>query len=379
MTDLDFDELDKAVSDLMNDAGPEAAPTDVSQTPNGPAPQAAATTSVSTSPQDNTTPSSDTPVADTSLAVKRRGKFMDFVPAPAGAKPVQMPQNREAPAIVVPTVEQSESQSVEPVAVDVESTEDKPAPQEPVETPEETSYAANPAPANEWPDPIDVMQQHDMADQTTPESTDNNTVHDEPKEDVVDESGGQPESTEELSVPDELLDDTASPHELPTENSVTPDEQEQLVSPFLPDAKVEKRPLGEFTADQAPAEAESTDTAAEMPPELHSEVMGLETDQSTIDQGKAAQVEEQINDSTVPAEAEEAPSQPVTAPVASESTTPAGPQVNGAIYDTDAYHTPLAAAPKKQSSKIAIIIWILALIIVGACAGAVFFYFTTQR
>jgi len=56
-----------------------------------------------------------------------------------------------------------------------------------------------------------------------------------------------------------------------------------------------------------------------------------------------------------------------------------GDQTNGAIYDTSTYHQPLDAKPaKKKSSALVWVLWIVVLLIVGATAGAAWFYFTTQ-
>lgn len=181
-----------------------------------------------------------------------------------------------------------------------------------------------------------------------------------------------------------------------------------LESPFLPDAKVEKRPLGtmpatgdaskedellleapddplleahampdpiDFAAHASALPSEQEDTGSPAPVEaieetLPEEVIVEEIEQKPVEPGvkpevPAAKVEEVVkSDEPVgPASiSQQYTEQPSTSPE------------SGAIYDTESYHQPLAAAPKKKSGAW-VFVWILLLLIVGAAAGAGFYFF----
>jgi len=138
-----------------------------------------------------------------------------------------------------------------------------------------------------------------------------------------------------------------------------------LESPFLTDAKVEKRPLGAFSGEtqqpepDSPVVAEEVDTNegehpietdTPMPAELHEELLSIEG-----------------SESETPAETPSIPQQYVEKPVEVDKTTVP-------IYNTDAYHQPLAH-PKKDKSGWLMVLWIFMLLVVGAGAGAaVYFY-----
>ncbi len=185
---------------------------------------------------------------------------------------------------------------------------------------------------------------------------------------------------------------------------------EPLESPFLPDAKVEKRPLGggEAAAEASPVtgafdfqgllddepkeellEAPETQELLEpavmpdpidfaaakvaIPEEIESKP--LEVEVPTEEETPEAPIEK-------PEVAPEAP-QPVVAeevPVGPTSITqqykeqPSSSQESGAIYDTESYHQPVVQPAKKKSGWLTVM-WIVILIALGAAAGwAVFNY-----
>lgn len=183
-----------------------------------------------------------------------------------------------------------------------------------------------------------------------------------------------------------------------------------LESPFLPDAKVEKRPLGGAPSVSSFVETPSPSTAAESISETPTEntfpdPMDFPSNHSELEQssgetqGELDRIETETelsgdSDASSPdtAEANEAQSSPLeskqptfTAPLPDEPlATPsipqqyqeqeAAPAQPGAIYDTEAYHQPLAATPKKRSG-LWIILWILLLVALGAGIGiAIYFY-----
>lgn len=210
-------------------------------------------------------------------------------------------------------------------------------------------------------------------------------------------------SAETLSVPDEEKFD---------DYNITDEWSKPLETPFLPDAKVEKRPLGGFGEPklalldepeeelklEAPDELrleESTlpdpiDFAAHLESLVSEEKEDTESIQELKSEGPVEepvdepleQTIEQIEDLKSPEES----TPPVLEVVASPE--PVGPasitqqytekptteQESGAIYDTENYHQPLAPVAKKPSSFLTIL-GIVGLVILGAGAGVAFYFF----
>lgn len=163
---------------------------------------------------------------------------------------------------------------------------------------------------------------------------------------------------------------------------------EVAASPFLPDAKVEKRPLGGATSDDTMSQSSSE----VVPAELSSDLMAIEAGEnsSQIDFTPPAPQPEQPTPAPVSETHEALAEKPATPAVAAqpEAVVESGPisipqqyqeepnsgdQSNGAIYDTASYHQPLAHPAKKKSGWW-IVLLILLIILIGAGAGA-FAYF----
>jgi hypothetical protein len=178
---------------------------------------------------------------------------------------------------------------------------------------------------------------------------------------------------------------------------ILPEQEEpagSLESPFLMDAKVEKRPLGAFsgadeglqlieepfpvvaetTPEPEPAEAPTwAEEPAEVPPELHESLLKLDAHGDDDE-------EELLLEATNP---------PDMIPTPDVETVQVGPtsitqqyteqpstasQPSGSIFDTEAYHQPLAHPVKKRSGAL-IAVLILALILVGGGIGALVYFF----
>jgi len=299
MQDIDFDELDRAVSSTLN-------PARSSNTAN--------TDEVPVRVPDPVTPQ---PVAP--AARRSSGRFMDVVHPSSDMRPAERSE-RSAP------------RSPEPVQQEPE----------------------RPAPATtDWPDPLDFHGFKDEPEVETPKP--------EPALDNVDTSG-------------------------------TP-----LESPFLTNAKVEKRPLGAFSANDTPTMSDQIDAenAAEIEAVEAEDVPLLEApDEELLAAGvetkeeSSATVETPMEDDKpeveeISKEVSEEKSSPATTPeepTGPQSITqqykeqPSSNQTSGAIYDTEAYHQPLVHTAKKKSGAL-VVIWILALILVGAGAGAGMYFF----
>jgi len=188
---------------------------------------------------------------------------------------------------------------------------------------------------------------------------------------------------------------------------------EPLESPFLPDAKVEKRPLGGGEATATPEASSIVDSfdfqglldEPEEPlleaPEQQ-ERIEAHTMPDPIDFAAAKAISDEVESKSyeaeadpikeeevsVPATPEVIAPQPVIADVQPIVEEPVGPtsitpqykeqassnQQSGAMYDTESYHQPVAAPPKKKSGWLTVVLIIL-LVILGAGGGfAVYTY-----
>lgn len=367
MTEIDFEELDKAVNSLMTDVDKSnpPAPATSSNTP-------AASTTPSTQPS-AVSPGSATATSGTNereqkvssspLPTKRRGQFMDIV-RPAGNKPTVNPAHRQGVTITpnatasqssetateAPVIEPNPLTSVEPF----ESTGQTP-PSPSVEQSSVASSESIESPTQEWPDPIDFADSTQKSQESTT-------------------------ATPDVLPKDELSIDAQDVESLP------------LDSPFLPDAKPEKRPLGALaTAEEASDDTkDAPSTTAELPQpeaanvalpaELHGSVVAIESE-STGQSVSEAQTP--VADTETPKKDE--PQQQST-DVPAGGTIPqqykeqpnTGDQTNGSIYDTANYHTAIEAHATggKKNSVLKMVIWGVLLLILGAGVGAAVFMFT---
>lgn len=285
MQDIDFDELDRAVSSA---SAPKTAPV------------ADASVSESVAVTTNSSPAA-APAPTPPAARRSSGRFMDVVHPSSDMRSAPVPERsrpREPEAPAVPE-----------------------------------------RPSTDWPDPLDF---HGF-------------------------TGDEPEKTADT----------------PSDVSV-PESAAPLESPFLSDAKVEKRPLGAFSSAEMPA----------VPPADTSEQSLLEAPDEELLTSTTAETPVVETPTPEPAP-EETPTEEVPQPVVSSTPEPVpapeptGPtsitqqykeqpstsdQPSGAIFDTETYHQPLSHTPKKKSGAL-VIIWILALILVGAGAGAAVYFF----
>lgn len=202
---------------------------------------------------------------------------------------------------------------------------------------------------------------------------------------------------------------TPAPQPFFAENDLSTPAQ-PLESPFLPDAKVEKRPLGGYgesalsSTNTLELLDEPHDTPA--PSEVHTmpdpidfaETSTLETQPveptsaeptedvelipaEPIEPESTLQSNENEDKGLSSSEAlapdlsaiENAPVGPTSITQQYEEKPSEAPQP-GAIFDTEAYHQPFAVQPKKKSSAL-IILWIVVLVVLGAAAGAAFYMF----
>ena len=215
------------------------------------------------------------------------------------------------------------------------------------DTPDRTAVAERPqattvaSSAFHWPDPIDVTP---VAEPTAATA-------------VV-----EPFAAPLVTTP-AVIDEPAAP----------------LESPFLPDAKIEKRPLGAFSSPEIelpfieePINA-TVPAVNEEPAELQDEILLLE--EHIVDEPEALVAEEPtsvvLDTPAAPAQEEHVGPTSITQQYKEHPTTE--PQESGAIFDTESYHQPLVHTPKKRSGAL-VVVWILALILVGGGIGAAVYF-----
>lgn len=360
MKELDFDELDRAVNSLMPNVTNADTPVDddvktltiPSSSPSteqlsSPAPAQPAAPAISSHPAATSTP----------LAARRGGRFMDVVhPSSDMKKPESTrpaPVSRQGVTIAPsPSATMPETPASAP-EVQPPKVEQTPPAHEPVHM------------ENEWPDPLDMADfKHEP----------------EPKPEAVSE---QPKEE------DDSKDEEAAP----------------LTSPFLPDTKVEKRPLGgpaivgdsieptpntglgkqdltvDDPSDQLPAAPE--EVAVQMPEELQGDLVAIESGAASKDLptevSPADTVPETpkepapVSETPRPKEEDSKPSGPVSIPQQYREEPSTGEAQNGSIYDTDTYHQPLVHPGKKKSGWLWVV-WIVLILLVGAGAGAALYF-----
>lgn len=408
MKELDFDELDRAVNSLMTNA---------SKTPPPPKKDTEQTLIITPTIKGDDTPSLDTldtkvsqitgqpaqksdeplstatptaaPAARSTVSsvAARRGRFMDMVrpgatqptattPTPVSRQGIAIEPTRPLVNDIIPT-----TGSAKPDVVAAPAKAEEPVATAQIHTDIEPDTSGN---NSEWPDPLDMA----------------NSVKKDTSSSTVSKPSGSIFGDEPLS------------------------------SPFLPDTRVEKRPLGgvQTTPDaavepqdtpqkndekdvskQLPADPAKIAEDTPLPEELSGDVMALESDANTmaipVSSEKAAVVANQLDalktdendkDTTsdsdmsvaeVPTPAKSiaketsgepavqpiVPTGPISIPQQYREEPSTGDKESGAIYDTDTYHQPLAH-PKKKKSGWMWVIWIVLFLAVGAAGGAALFF-----
>lgn len=366
MKELDFDELDRAVSSLMSDTAgsvPDSSESPKEKTLDIPSSPTAKPTASFDALQPDVVkkaveqPSDDNAPANAAPAIRRSsGRFMDVVhPSSDMKQPTpQKPTTRQGV-----TISPAPSPLVVPSTLPDVVADDKPKDVEPTQDT-----------VSEWPDPLDVAG---------PRGTDSNQ--------------------------DSTLTD------LPVEDKAP------LTSPFLSDAKVEKRPLGgavtsaeqpsEPVADAALPEQDHSvadgaspedqavvnpiDFDTPLPEELQGNLVAIESGEAeatAVSAPETSAAEKQTDHQSTASSTPEHPAKALIPDHFTNEDTPKGPasiaqqykeepktgdQTNGAIYDTEAYHKPLAH-PAKKSSGWLWIVWIILILAVGAGIGAALYY-----
>jgi len=415
MKDLDFDELDRAVNSLMTNVPKTATPpgeekiktlditptlnddaqpqfdrltklaaevVEGKDTPSSSAIPPLATPNIPSRPNAPTIQSAPRPAA-TAPAARRAGRFMDVVhpSLDMNTKKPEMPVSRQG-VTIEPRSSAPLIQEVSPVKSPMSSPELITKKEELVtsssggsETSSQPVEAS--ASASDWPDPLDVVPHTSLKND----------------EDDKEKAPEPPMETQQAEA---------------EESSPAP-----LTSPFLPDAKVEKRPLGGMSTNASTPTDESvapvwekpeedepktvddpnaqlpanpSDVEPLLPEELSNDLMAVEAD-TTHDSLKEAHdatkdVETEPEKAPEPKtekvephheKAEPVPTGPTSIPQQYHEEPSTGDQKNGSIYDTDSYHQPLAHPAKKKSGWLWVL-WIVIILVVGAGAGAALYF-----
>jgi hypothetical protein len=410
MSELDFDELDKAVNNLMSGV-PKVEPPksddiktlDIDSTlsdssrPSLDQLDSALTAVNGPAKPDDASIAAPTIPATAPLAARRAGRFMDVVHPSSDMKTAPKPMTSRQGATIEPTTK-SFGQPVAPV---VTKTDDTPTVTQPeAELEPTTDEHASSHDQNEWPDPLEMSGYQSEAD-TAASSEEKAEPESQP---VAPEQSDDDDDDDAVFSLDDLEDTTPEP----------------LSSPFITDAKVEKRPLGGPAVDTSPvtepvvstAAAEEDDTitndnpedqlpataanvAPILPPELQKDLMAIETDGDTASDSTATEVVADVKSDESAPEAKEPTSEPDKTEAETdkkpetEIPVPTGPtsipqqykeepstsdQTNGGIYDTNNYHQPLAHPVKKKSGWLWIV-WIVLLLVIGGGGAAVLYLF----
>ena len=319
MQDIDFDEIDRAVSSVTSSSTETNSP-DVNEA------TASGFTSVSTPIAPREAPTS----FGSPAARRSTGRFMDVVHPSSDMRPT---------ASTAPTAPSVQREVASREDIDRSSVAER------------TSQSLNPSSAFHWPDPINVPQ--------LPAT--------EPDIAVAPEQNVMPE----LVMP-ELLEDVA----------ISP-----LESPFLADAKVEKRPLGAFSLPESdlPLLEDFNDQFGHIEDMVVEEAEAIEVTEPAQKEELLLEAHTETTDSSATKNSDFEPETlSTTAPTALPGPTSISQQYTeqvsttseptAAIYDTDAYHQALVHQPKKHGKGM-ILLWIVALILAGGGIGAAVYFF----
>jgi hypothetical protein len=179
--------------------------------------------------------------------------------------------------------------------------------------------------------------------------------------------------------------------------------QVPLETPFLADAKVEKRPLGAFSDTSTEDESSQTEPIVEevpaptpapaLPPkppvfepslEISEEALIGSSETSDTDPTKLTQLETPavlvtVSDPTPVAPQYVQPSKPGVTSITQQYTEQKAKdeEPSGAIFDTESYHQPLSF-PHKKKAGVKIVLWVCILLILGVGLGAAGYFFLLE-
>lgn len=314
MQDIDFDEIDRAVSSVTNQ-----------KTRGSSVPEVARSAPVVTSAPE--------PVAvDPSPAMRRSsGRFMDVVHPSSDMRPSSLsrsvPARDETSRIAVPP-------RVEPVTTEEPSTSTESGFHWP-----EPTIASTPDPTASTPDAPAPLSESDVTDDMSPLESPFLSGTKIEKRPLGAFSTTEPET----ELP--LIDDFPAPIQ------TTPPETSQTEA--VPDPEIKS-------------------VKEDIPRELHEDVLMLEAHREVEEEPATVSSAEQVKDTPTVIE-QSVPTTPTSITQQYKEQPSASVTTSGSIYDTEAYHQPLKHTVKKHSSAL-VVIWIATLILVGGGIGLAIYY-----
>lgn len=341
MKDIDFDELDRAVNSLMagGQAGEDQDKKDEPAVEIGggrTAEEAPAMHREEVAPKPEPSAEPAKPRTRAESPVRKTGRFMDIVHRPT--------DRRTARTLTPPSTRPSRYQDVDfsPVAESLAESESA------ISSPEADESLSTSGAASSMPDPIDFANSLNSGE-------------------------GAGDGASQSSA-------------------------DQSYSPFVPEVKVSKRPLGgSSTIDPSAGAAESLSAKRELKPDVHSQLPAepaeqlpaeLHDDLIAIESGAAMAADEDADrtrspeaqidsiSSEMPASSsgtlrpgmESIPRQYSTAPTVSDS------EADGDIFNTEAFRAPLSHPAKQKSGWLTVVLIVL-LIILGVGIGVLVYLF----
>lgn len=334
MKDIDFDELDRAVSSVLGtkETDKSADKKDVAQTPAvAPAteqPKPRETEQIERPATQDAPTRDEVIVKRPVIAAKRRGRFMDVV-HPAGGQPVRPVQpSRVGKPIIAP------QGPIEPI-------EQAPVAVEPVAELDETTVKIGAE-----PEPV-----------TTPDEKDEQKLLEAVSEDTTD------------TLP---VEETSEPAAKPLVAPTTLEQSIPSESPFLTDTKVDKRPLGgnpvAVTEQQGTrdTEADASEALPTMPRELQPDVVEAEVGDMVSAPSKPSNqsAAEATNDMPFATGVDPAP-----------EPSDDGRVEGHPLFDTSTYHEPIkpANATSGMPSWLKWVLGLLICLVLGAGVGYLLF------
>jgi hypothetical protein len=318
-------------------------------------------------------PSSDMKKPETPRPVSRQGVTIEPVGKAAPGEPVVQPKTF-APAPVMTETEKEPADEPKPVADDTL----KPLEPPKIDTSVKNNATTEPAPSSsDWPDPLDMVAKNDTAAPLTSPFLADAKVEKRPLGGLsAPETDDKKPEQQEALTPELDLGAGASELQAALEE-MKPQEKEPTAS------KPETSPM------PTPKLPGDEDLTAPLPEELQGDLMAVEAD-TTHDEMKQkhdtelkkeqpadSEEEKPVSKETLKVEPKSdssAPSGPTSIPQQYHEEPSTGDQENGAIYDTSAYHQPLAHPAKKKSGWLWIV-WIVAILLLGAAGGAAIYFF----
>lgn len=343
MKDINFDELDKAVSSVLQ----QSAKPDESKEPEVVAEPEVVKPAKKEEPQSSTT--------STQVVTKRRGQFMDMVHPSSDMTTSNTAEAKKTP---MPSRQSATIKPLNPEVVETTVKSEKNAP-------EVKQTASIDLPKDEDDKQPSIIESELLDDEINGNSVLDNAV-DKKNEEKATDNNSLIEAEGDFGIDDESADrdDDVSKEERDDEKVETEDEDSKTTTqetPFIPGQDVEKRPLGAFTEAKA-QEDDSSNIAPEepeviapvqMPQELTPEIVSVESDDPTRMSGELMDIDAEDSVSSL-SMTSSIPQQYSTMPDSDD-------QDGHPVFDTKEYHQPLT--PPAKHSHVGLIVFLIVLVV----------------